>query len=118
MTMKKRTLAACLLTGFFSLLSAPALAQGGAEAAPLKVYAAGEISVDRYTVVKRLWTGDLRSMIYAPTYPTSGEGITALVDAANAAGANGMVNVYCVDEAMGRSESSAFLCYGLAVKTK
>lgn len=116
--MEKRTLAACLLTGFFSLLSAPALAQGGAGAAPLKVYASGEISVDRYTVVKRLWTGDLRSVIYAPTYPTSGEGIAALVDAANAAGADAMVNVYCLNEATGHGGADSFLCYGLAVKTK
>ena len=116
--MKTPTLAACLLAGLFSLTVSPVSAQGSAEAAPLKVYAAGEISVDRYTVVKRLWTEDLRSAIYVPAYSTSGEGIAALVDTAGSAGANGLVNVHCVDEAMGRGEGGAFLCYGLAVKTK
>lgn len=116
--MKKTTLAACLVTGLFVLSSAPVFAQGDAAAAPLKVYAAGETSVDRYTVVKRLWTADLRSLFHVPQYATSGEGIAALVSAANAAGANGMVNVYCLNEATGHGGSDSFLCYGLAIRTK
>ncbi len=81
--MKLPLFAACILAGFFSLpLTTAALAQSDAEAAPIKVYAGGEITPDRYTVVKHLWTEDFSSAFYVPTYPNSAEGISALVAAA------------------------------------
>jgi uncharacterized protein YbjQ (UPF0145 family) len=117
--MKLPLLAACFLAGFCSLPFTPvALAQGSVEATPVKVYAAGEITLDHYTVVKHLWTEDIRSAFYVPTYSNPAEGISALVAAAHAAGANGMVNVSCQNVKRGRSETSEFLCYGIAIKKK
>ena len=118
-TMKLPLFTACFLAGFCSLPFTPAvLAQGSAEATPVRVYAGGEITPDRYTVLKHLWTEDFRSAFYVPTYPSPSEGISALVAAARSAGANGMVNVSCLDVEKGRSDKSAFLCYGVAVKAK
>jgi uncharacterized protein YbjQ (UPF0145 family) len=115
--MKAPLLAAFFIAGSCSLPFTPAaLAQGSAEASPVKVYAAGEITLDRYTFVKHLWTEDLRSVFYVPTYSTSDEGVSALVAAARAAGANGLVNVSCRDVQKGRSETGEFLCYGIAIR--
>lgn len=95
-----------------------AQAQSGADAAPLRVYAPGEITPDRYTVVRRLWVDGARSAFDVPRYPHSGEAIGAIVNAAARAGANGVVNLYCLNERGAAANRDAFLCYALAIKAR
>ncbi len=86
--------------------------------APLKIYAVGEIAPDRYSVVRRLWVDSRRSAFEIPRYPHSGEAIGAIVNAAARAGANGVVNLHCVNDRRPDSGADAFLCYALAVKVR
>ena len=96
--------------------SAGAQAQSGANAVPLKVYASGEITPDRYSVVRRLWVDGWRSAFEISRYPHSGAAIGAIVNEAARSGADGVVNLYCLNERGETRGEDAFLCYALAIK--
>ena len=109
--MKKLTAVACLL---MLPLAGPLLA---AElAAPVRVFDAGELTLDRYTVVKRLWTGALRASFWIPAYDDPGTAIAALTSAAADLGADGVVNLHCLNDAGGWG--GGYTCYGLAIKLR
>lgn len=109
--MKKLTAVACLL---LLPLAGPLLA---AElAAPVRVFDAGELTLDRYTVVKRLWTGALRASFWIPAYDDPGTAIAALTSAAADLGADGVVNLHCLNDTGGWG--GGYTCYGLAIKLK
>jgi hypothetical protein len=95
-----------------------AQAQSRANATPLKVYAAGEIAPERYSVVRRLWVDEWRSAFEIRRYPHSGAAIGAIVNAAAGAGADGVVNLHCLNERSEARSEGAFLCYALAIKLK
>ena len=115
--METRKLAILSAAGIIcSAVWSGAQAQSGAGAAPLKVYIAGEIAPDRYSVVRRLWVDGWRSALEIPRYPHSGAAIGAIVNAAARAGADGVVNLYCLNERGETRGEDAFLCYALAIK--
>lgn len=114
--MKNTRLAVLGATGI--LLGAWAAGAWAQNTPPLKVYAAGEITPDRYTVVRRIWVDSLRSVIEIPRYSQSGEAIGAIVGAATRAGADGLVNLYCLNDRAASAENDAFLCYALAIKVR
>ena len=87
-----------------------------ADAAPIKVFDAGELALVRYTVVKRTWTGTWRSAFWVPTHSDAADAIAALISKAADAGANGVVNLHCLNDTGGWG--GGYFCYGLAIKLK
>lgn len=98
-----------------TLLFVLGTAAGGAraaDAAPVKVYDPGELTLDRYTVVKRLWTGTWWSAFWISSYDEVADAVQSLTSKAAALGADGITNLHCVND------SGSHLCYALAIKLK
>jgi uncharacterized protein YbjQ (UPF0145 family) len=106
------------ILGAAGIIFAASSGAWGQTGAPLIVYAAGEITPDRYTVVRRLWVDGWRSAFEIPRYSQSGAAIGAIVSAAARSGADGVVNLHCVNDRRGTAGQDAFLCYALAIKRK
>lgn len=102
------------------LLSAALLAMaastGCAQNPGVRVYDTGELTLDRYTVVERLWTGTWRASFWVPTYDDPSSAIAALTSKAAVLGADGVVNLHCVNDSGGFARG--YYCYGLAIKLR
>jgi hypothetical protein len=107
--MKKLAAVACLL----ALTASSAWA---AEPAAVRVFEAGDLTLERYTVVKRLWTGTWRASFWVPEYGNAAAAISAITEEARSLGADGVTNLHCVNDAGGWG--AGYLCYGLAIKLK
>lgn len=109
--------AACLLS---SCASAP---QGGIEVAAteVKVYGSGSLTVSQYEVVRRLWADSSHAAFWLPTYSNEAEGIASLQTEAGHLGANGLINVICLEQVRSQwswSSERAVLCYGEAIRVR
>ena len=101
----------------FCALGLAAMPVIGADAsAPIRVFDAGELTLARYTVLKRLWTGSWRSAFGVPVHHDAGEAITALTAEAATLGADGVVNLHCLNDTGGWA--SGYFCYGLAIRLR
>jgi len=87
-----------------------------ADAAPVRIFDATQLTLDRYTVVKRIWTQTWRSAFWVSTYDDASDAIAALTSKAAGEGANGVINLHCLNDAGGWG--SGYFCYGLAIKLK
>jgi len=94
-----------------ALTSAIAAAQGG-----VRVFDAAELTLDRYTVIKRIWADTWRASFWVPTHDDAASAISALTSKAADLGADGVVNLHCVNDQGGWG--SGYFCYGLAIKLK
>jgi hypothetical protein len=95
---------------------APAAANASEPGAPIRVFDAGELALSGYTVVKRLWTQSLRASFWVPEYSDAAAAIAALTAEAQDLGADGVVNLHCVNDSGGWG--GGYTCYGLAIKLK
>ncbi len=77
------------------------------------VYSTTQLTPAQYTVVKHIWTDDVRSNVRVPTFRSVDEGVSALKDQAAAAGGNGLINAMCLDAA--GYGAGPLLCYGDAI---
>ena len=111
--MKLSIVAAVALSWAFCVAGGSALA---ADAEQVRVFDATELPVDRYTVVKRIWTQTWRSAFWVSTYDDASDAIAALTSKAADEGANGVVNLHCLNDTSGWG--SGYFCYGLAIKLK
>lgn len=108
--------AACMLVG---CASAP---PSGTErpAADVKVYGRETNPPAQYEIVRRLWVDSWRAAFWLPTYPSEGEAIAAMQVEAGRSGADGLINVYCLDQGRAKwwssSSGPAILCYGNAIR--
>lgn len=120
----RSTRLAALVAGSACVLCAGAgIAQGDVEqrASELKIYALGEISMSRYEVVGRPWVDSWRSAFWVPTFPSQEQAIAALQTEAARRGADGLLNVNCLDQGRWSWSSKtepAFLCYGIAIRVR
>ena len=105
--MKRVAAMACL-----SFLAAVA----AAEPAPVRVFDAGEMALASYTVIKRLWTGSWRASFWIPAHSDAGTAIAALTAEAGNLGADGVINLHCLNDSGGWG--GGYTCYGLAIKLK
>lgn len=83
-------------------------------ASQVQVYNTTQLVPSQYTVVQRLWIDGWRSNLTYPTYRSVENGIEAMREKAADAGANGLLNVMCMD-ATGYSKGR-LLCYGDAIR--
>ncbi len=87
----------------------------------LKIYAPGELSVSRYEVVGRPWTDSWRTAFWLPTFPSAEQAMDALKTEAAGRGADGLVNVFCLDQGpwnWSSAKEPAYLCYGTAIRVR
>ena len=116
-------LSALVAGAAYVLCAGAGIAQSDVEqrAANLKIYALGEISSSRYEVVGRPWVDSWRSAFWVPTFPSQEQAIVALQTEAARRGADGLLNVNCLDQGRWNWSSNtepAFLCYGIAIRVR
>jgi hypothetical protein len=90
-------------------------------ATEIKVYETDQLPVYRYDVVRRIWVDSWRTALVTPTFPTREDAVAALQTEAAVAGADGLINVICLDQRRGRwfaRGEPAILCYGNAIRVK
>jgi hypothetical protein len=95
--------------------AAAAMAQEKTEAAQVRIYDAAELTLDRYTIVKRIWAGTWRASFWVPSHSESAAAVEMLKARAADAGADGVVNLHCLNDV---AWDGHYLCYGLAIKLK
>ncbi len=110
-------IAVCVLSGCASV------PQSGIDGGTteVKVYGSERLPAGQYEVVSRLWMDSWRAAFWLPTYPSEAEGITSLQTEAGRLGANGLINVVCLDQGHSKwswSDGPAFLCYGSAIHVR
>jgi hypothetical protein len=93
-----------------------AASAASAQDRPIRIFDTGELTFDRYTVVERLWTGTWRASFWVPTHVDPSSAIAALTSKAADLGADGVVNLHCVNDVGGWG--GGYYCYGLAIKLK
>ena len=111
-----KKLARFIAVMLLAMAGAGVSAQDRAENAPLRVFDAGELPPDRYTVIERVWTGTWRASFWIPGHEDAGAAAAALTSKAASLGANGVVNLHCLNDAGGWG--GGYYCYGLAIKRK
>ena len=116
-------LSALVAGAAYVLWAGAGIAQSDVErrAADVKIYALGEISSSRYEVVGRPWVDSWRSAFRVPTFPSQEQAIAALQTEAARRGADGLLNVNCLDQgrwSWSSNTESAFLCYGIAIRVR
>ena len=107
----------CALAG---CASAP---KEGAEsqAAPVEIYRAGQLAPNQYEGVRYLWADTWRSAFWLPGAASEEDGIAKLQAAAARLGANGLINVSCLDQGHfpgSWSNKPSILCYGHAIRVR
>jgi hypothetical protein len=105
-----------MTVGILALGAAPVTAQEGASPPTVRVYDAGELTLDRYTVIQRLWTGSWRASFWIPEHDDPASAIAALTSRAAALGADGVTHLHCVNDS--RGWGAGYYCYGLAISLK
>lgn len=110
--MKPSTVAAAVLACAFCPGIGSAVA---AEPEWVTVFDATELTLDRYTVVKRIWTETWHSAFWVSTYDERADAVAALTTKAADAGADGVINLHCLNDT---GWGSGYFCYGLAIKLK
>jgi hypothetical protein len=91
------------------------------QAAEVKVYQPDQLLQGQYKVMRYLWVDSWRTAFRLPSYSSEAEGIASLQAAAARLGANGLINVSCLDQ--GRSiwswsRKTVILCYGTAIDVR
>ena len=111
--MKRSAVSAAVLACAFCSGAGPAVA---ADSVWVNVFDATELTLDRYTVVKRIWTQTWHSAFWVSTHDSRADAVAALTTKAAGEGANGVINLHCLDDSGG--SGSGYFCYGLAIKLK
>ena len=109
--------AACALSG---CATAPPSGVEG-RATDVKIYQSDNLTSSRYEVVRRIWVESWRSAFWLPTNPSEAEGIASLQTEAGRVGADGLINVICIDQGRSKWSSSQeprILCYGNAIRLR
>ena len=107
--------AACMSAG---CATTPA-ADAQKSAADVKLYGASELATSQYRVLSHLWVDSWRTAYRVQTYATQEEAVAALRAEAARLGADGLINVFCLDQGGStwmRGTAPAILCYGNAIR--
>src|SRR5436189_4657932 len=93
----------------------------GTRAAEVKVYAPDQLFRGDYEGVRYLWVDTWRSAFWLPHAATEAEGVAGLQAGAARVGANGLINVSCIDQGHFMASSArppSFVCYGHATRVR
>jgi hypothetical protein len=108
----------CLIASGMAALAILFSAASAAQTRPaVPVYDSTEVALERYTVVRRLGVQGWRSGYYIPSYADATSAAEALLEEAARLGADGLVNLYCLDRS-DRLRGEGYYCYGNAIKLK
>jgi len=123
MKIRSSRLSALVAGAVYALCTGAGIAQGDVEqrAPQLTIYAFGEINMSRYEIVGRPWVDSWRSAFWVPTFPSEEQAVAALQTEAARRGADGLLNVSCLDQGRWKWSSNtepAFLCYGIAIRVR
>ena len=83
------------------LCSAAASGASAQSSAGPRIYQVGEIAFSRYAVLERIWVGSWHSAFFLPTRAGHESAIAALQEEAARLGADGIVNLHCLDDSGG-----------------
>ena len=100
-----------------AIAAAPHLV-GAAQSGAPRVYKVGEITLDRYTVIDRIWVGSLRTAFWLPTHADEPSAIEAVMSEAARLGADGVVNLHCLNDRGGLPPLMGHFCYANAIKLR
>lgn len=114
--MNMRKLHCIIVAALLSIASMSVTAQDRAEKPPIRVFDAGELALEQYQVIKRIWSGTWHSAFWVSNHDDAAAAIAAVTSLAADAGADGVVNLHCLNES--GFWSSGYFCYGLAIKLK
>ncbi len=113
---------AIVVAAAFILSSCAGAPQSGpqTQAAEVRVYASGQLAQGQYAVVRRLWVDSWRTAFWMPSHSSAAAGIAALRAEAAHLGANGLINVDCLDQGhfilWSWSREPTIICYGNAIR--
>jgi uncharacterized protein YbjQ (UPF0145 family) len=91
------------------------------QAAQVKVYGPSQLSLDQYEGLRYLWVESWRTAFWLPSASSEAEGIASLQAEAARLGANGLINVVCMDQGhfiWSWSRKTSILCYGHAIRVR
>ena len=100
-----------------AICAAPGLGAAAQAGAP-RVYQVGEITPDRYRVIERIWVDSLRTAFWVPTHADQRAAIDAVMSEAARLGADGVVNLHCLNDRGGFPPLAGHFCYANAIKLK
>ena len=106
---------AVMLAGALFVPTAQAESETGS--APIRVFDATELSMNQYTVIRRIWADHWRSAFDVPKFADAGDAVQSLVAEASKAGADGLIDVHCLNARRGQGPD-AFFCQGNAIRLK
>lgn len=78
-------------------------------------------NAQRFAIADHLWVDSWRSAFASPTYATREEAIAALREEAARRGADGLLDIVCLDQsqpAQSSGRAPAILCYSNAIRFK
>jgi uncharacterized protein YbjQ (UPF0145 family) len=111
-----------IVAGVFVFLVAAFPASGtcaqAASTDAVPVYDPTEVAHSGYTVLKRLWVEDWKSVFRIAGHRDQAAARRALLNEAAALGADAVVNLYCLDRTDGMFNPAGYFCYGNAIKIK
>ena len=84
----------------------------------LPVYDSTQLALDSYTVIRRIWVEGWRSSFGVPHHRDEKAARGALLDEATRAGADAVVNVYCLGQTDALFNPAGYYCYGNAIRFK
>ena len=82
----------------------------------IKVYQTTDLLESQYTLVEYVWISSWHSNLTYPSFKSEADGIDAMKRVASDAGANGLINVICLDARSKASEKLELYCYGDAIR--
>jgi hypothetical protein len=108
---------AVLLVGLTGCASKPVTSsKSKVSPAEVKIYQTTDLLASQYTLVEYVWISSWHSNLTYPTFKSEASGIDAMKRIASDAGANGLINVICLDGRAKASQSLELYCYGDAIR--
>jgi hypothetical protein len=91
------------------------------QADQVKIYETNQLVRNQYEVVRYLPVDSWRTVFWLPTASSEAEGLASLQAEAARSGANGLINVVCINQGhfmWSRSRELSLLCYGEAIRIR
>lgn len=108
--------AVVLFAAITGCASKPAVKGAKVAASEVRIYATPDLLQSQYRLVEHVWIDSWRSNFTYPSFGSDAAGMDAMKRVASGAGANGLINVICLDARSSPSGSPLLYCYGDAIR--